>query len=295
MTPPPLPDSSPATVEKVRSGQKMLLWGVLLHVASTVVRLANPSPIILTASGLMGLLAIILSIIGTIRVSSGLRYHIALRIACCVFMIIPLANIVTLLILSREATACLRAAGYQVGLMGADKKVPETADPARPSFAEIKDKVAEVPLAEGSTWRDYFFATFSGPIPKNYGAASGVIMIVPEKITAETDAGISLTVALEYCQKPPFATCRNLTGTLNPLTREFTFSDKTPSDRDNWKLVGRVSENWRVLYLRLSVDSTPSDEFFLIHELTGADFIPDEDTPVHPSPSVSAPRQGNPV
>jgi hypothetical protein len=41
-------------------------------------------------------------------------------ILCVLLMMVPMLNIVTLIVMSRIATARLRKAGYRVGLLGAD-------------------------------------------------------------------------------------------------------------------------------------------------------------------------------
>jgi hypothetical protein len=143
------------------------------------------------------------------------------------------------------------------------------------SFADIRDEILRLPLTNGNSWDHFLFSTFSGPIPKQFEPAAGVIMIAPEEIESEINDEISITGSLEYCQKPPFANLRDIKGKVNLSTREFTFSDSHKRDIGNWTVFGKFSENGRVLYLQLAVDADVSPEFFLLHEDTAADFIPD--------------------
>jgi hypothetical protein len=122
ITPPPIPRSRSSKVESVRSGQQLILLAILLNFSIYALRFVENGSVVVIMSGLIGLAAIILSIIGMLRMTSGLGYHIALRIVFCILMIVPLVNLITLLILNSKATATLRRNGYKVGLLGAEKR-----------------------------------------------------------------------------------------------------------------------------------------------------------------------------
>ena len=129
-TPPPIPRTRSSKIESVRSGQRLILIAILLtfsfNFSSTSIALrlaAGNERAVLILNGLIGLAAIILSIIGLLRMTSGLSYQIALRIIFCILMIIPLLNLITLVILNSKATTTLRNNGYKVGLLGAEKRV----------------------------------------------------------------------------------------------------------------------------------------------------------------------------
>lgn len=120
MTPPPLPTSS--NIENVRSGQKIIIYAILLNIVSFPLRLAFAGdPALNAISALMTLAAIIISIFGLLRLAKGLGYSVILRIVFGVLMILPLISLIVLLVLNAKATAFLRAAGLQVGLLGASK------------------------------------------------------------------------------------------------------------------------------------------------------------------------------
>lgn len=103
-------------IEKVASGQKMIIYAILCHFAGVAV---------LTTLGPYGLIfsvaALTLAIIGFIRLASGLGYSIPVRILLILLMLVPLISLITLLVLNSKATNRLRKAGYRVGFLGASK------------------------------------------------------------------------------------------------------------------------------------------------------------------------------
>jgi len=109
-------------IEKMRSGQKMVIAAIVLNLGSLVFRFAMPSPTLGLITGAVGLVAICISIIGLLRLTGGLKYHIIARVLCCLLMIIPLVNIIILGIINRDATKILKDNGYAVGLFGAKRK-----------------------------------------------------------------------------------------------------------------------------------------------------------------------------
>jgi len=110
-----------AAIENVRSGQKFLIYSILLYVAYVPISVLDRVPALFIVSGLAGLVAFFLSIYGSVNLVSGLGYSISAGILIYFLMIIPLANLITLFILNGRATAFLRAEGLHVGFMGSDK------------------------------------------------------------------------------------------------------------------------------------------------------------------------------
>jgi hypothetical protein len=130
MNPPPIPVASfdPAAIEKIRSGQRFILFSILLNLLVVAIAFLVPRIDFLVAIfGIINLIAIltsvILAIVGIIRLSSGLGYGIAARILMIISMFIPFVSLIVLFILSNKATPLLRSAGYKVGLLGAAPKV----------------------------------------------------------------------------------------------------------------------------------------------------------------------------
>ena len=109
-------DSEKLLIERVASGQKLIIYAILINIIATILQIAvNP------LFGLLGLVSLVMSIIGVIKLATGLGSSLIAKIIYVVLMIIPLINLITLLILNSQATKVLRANGYKVGLMGASK------------------------------------------------------------------------------------------------------------------------------------------------------------------------------
>ncbi len=103
--------------EKVRSGQKLLIYAILLNFVTMALQAAGVP--------LLGLLVVVaalgMSLVGIFRVASGMGSGIVLKILLVILMFVPLVNLITLLLLNSRATKVLREAGYTVGLMGASR------------------------------------------------------------------------------------------------------------------------------------------------------------------------------
>ena len=130
MNPPPIPTapSDVASVEKVRCGQRFILFAILLELLVVAIAFLVPKTESLMAIfGILNTIAlltgVVLAIMGVVRLSSGLGYGIAARIFIIISMFIPLVSLLVLRMLSSKATAVLRSAGYKVGLLGAAPKV----------------------------------------------------------------------------------------------------------------------------------------------------------------------------
>jgi len=110
-------DRNDPRILKVKSGQKMILWAIVLNFVAYGVAMAGVGGVALAL--LVNLVALVISIWGLIRLSSGLGYSVLAIIFLVMAMFVPLVNLITLLIVNSKATNALRAAGYSVGLMGA--------------------------------------------------------------------------------------------------------------------------------------------------------------------------------
>jgi hypothetical protein len=97
-------------------GQKIAIYCILLtFVLNAAVRTkAFPPLIVLFFTFILG----VYSLLGIVRICSGLDKGQGTKIFFMVCAFVPLANIVTLIYLSMKTTRLLRAAGWAVGLMG---------------------------------------------------------------------------------------------------------------------------------------------------------------------------------
>jgi hypothetical protein len=109
-------DTSGANLEMVASGQKMIIYGILAYLSCIGLRFVI-GPLIL----FILLAAMILGIIGSVRLANGMGYPIVVRILVIIALFIPLIGLITLVVLNARATTALRKGGYTVGLLGASR------------------------------------------------------------------------------------------------------------------------------------------------------------------------------
>jgi hypothetical protein len=99
------------------SGQKMVIYSILLNFVLRAVERSNEFP-----QWLLVILSIcvgIYSLVGVVKLCSGLGKGQGLKIFFMVASFFPFANLLSLIYLSRLATKALRAAGWSIGLLGA--------------------------------------------------------------------------------------------------------------------------------------------------------------------------------
>lgn len=98
-------------------GQRLVIYAILLNFLAIALNLSG-NPLI----GLpIGLTALVMSIIGIVRLTRGLGMGTGLMILCLLLLFVPLVNLITLLVLNGKATARLKAGGWKVGFLGASK------------------------------------------------------------------------------------------------------------------------------------------------------------------------------
>ena len=112
--------TTPATVlddlalEKIRSGQRLIMFAILVNIICLWVSTGNQVLYFIAA-----LIPAAMAIVGLMRLASGFKYGWVIKFLLVILQFIPLLNIITLVVLSSRATKALRAAGYKVGLLGA--------------------------------------------------------------------------------------------------------------------------------------------------------------------------------
>jgi hypothetical protein len=114
MSVPPPVTASDASIEDVASGQRMIILAIVLNIAANI--LVREVGLIW---GLIGIAAIVLAIVGLMRLADGLHYSAGAKIGLVILMLIPVVSLITLLIVNVRANRSLREAGYKVGLFGA--------------------------------------------------------------------------------------------------------------------------------------------------------------------------------
>jgi len=103
-------------IEDVAAGQRLVIIAVLLNIGTYVVM-----AIVGDIGSLLAIAAIIVGIIGLLRLGTGLGYSMLTKVVLCILLFVPLIGLIMLLIVNTSATKQLREAGYKVGLLGASK------------------------------------------------------------------------------------------------------------------------------------------------------------------------------
>ena len=104
--------------EQVRSGQKLAIWAILLNLIS-IPFLLVPEGALVRAP--LVLVAIVLAVLGIVRMSRALGINLIIIVLMAMAMVIPMVGLVVLLVINAKATRYLRDHGYTVGMFGANK------------------------------------------------------------------------------------------------------------------------------------------------------------------------------
>lgn len=103
-----------SSAEELASGQRLVILAVVLNFAAVLLRFA-----IGDLAAVVAVAAVVSAIVGLVKVGSGFGYSVGLRVLLIILILIPLVGLVTLLVLNAKVTRALKAAGYEVGLLGA--------------------------------------------------------------------------------------------------------------------------------------------------------------------------------
>jgi hypothetical protein len=105
-------------MNRVASGQRLLIAALIASLVAASVR-TGLSPI---AGALLGFIATAVSIVGVLRIDGGLEGSVLSRILYVIAMLLPLVSLIIMFTLNRRAMKALRAAGYDVGFLGAKQR-----------------------------------------------------------------------------------------------------------------------------------------------------------------------------
>jgi len=105
------------TLEKIRSGQRLLIFAILVNLAAVGVRTSHPAAFLMIA-----LVAFFMAVVGLLRLMSGLEYSTPGKVGMFVLQFVPLINLISLIVICTQATKILRAAGFEVGFLGASAR-----------------------------------------------------------------------------------------------------------------------------------------------------------------------------
>jgi hypothetical protein len=110
------PVEASAEIERVMSGQKLVIYSVLANLGAVLLQGFLGAP-----GFLITLAALAFSLYGVLRLAGGLGMRLASKVLLAMLMFLPLINLITLLVVNARATRVLRDAGYKVGLLGASR------------------------------------------------------------------------------------------------------------------------------------------------------------------------------
>ena len=111
-------------VKKIATGQKLIIYAIFIHMLLITINIVlvrygiieSTIYIVIVAGRFFALL---LSIIGVIKLTSALGNSIIMKIIFIILLFLPLINLIVLLLLNSRATRKVQEAGYKVGLFGA--------------------------------------------------------------------------------------------------------------------------------------------------------------------------------
>lgn len=106
-------------LNRVASGQRLVIFALLGSIAAVAIQMA-----VSDIGIILSLAASVVAIVGIVRLAGGLGSSVIGRVVYAVLMIVPLVNLIVMVILSSRATKALRAAGYEVGFLGARQREP---------------------------------------------------------------------------------------------------------------------------------------------------------------------------
>ena len=101
------------TFKHLSQGQKMAIYAIVIYFIGGV-----SATFIGGIAGLLIIFALILALIGLVRILLGSTIGLVSKILLFIAMFIPIINLLALARINYIATKELRAAGYKVGLLG---------------------------------------------------------------------------------------------------------------------------------------------------------------------------------
>lgn len=94
----------------------MIICAIALYLLAGTLRVATAEPAVFVPAAIV---CLVVGMTGLLRLMSGLAFSPEARVLLAGVMLVPLAGLLMLALVSERATKTLRAAGYEVGLLGA--------------------------------------------------------------------------------------------------------------------------------------------------------------------------------
>jgi hypothetical protein len=115
------------TAREISKGQKMLIYAFLLNLMVMAALLLAPELGVPASAGVwmvagswvLRIATVIVGFFGIFKIAGELGWSGLVKVILFVLLLIPIANLFTLLVVNAQATSFLKKAGYKVGLAGA--------------------------------------------------------------------------------------------------------------------------------------------------------------------------------
>jgi sorbitol-specific phosphotransferase system component IIC len=105
------------SLDQVASGQKLIIYSILLSFASMAANTAFPPALVFA----LVLVTAVMSIVGAVRLCNGMGFSTLSKVLIIIGLLLPIVSLFVLVTLSIRATGRLKEAGYKVGLLGAKR------------------------------------------------------------------------------------------------------------------------------------------------------------------------------
>lgn len=112
----PLNAEDPGAIQKLLSGRMLMAVSIILLLVNFLASLFEGNSFAALISIVSVLAAIVIGITAYLRVSTVLQHEITTRIVVSILMVLPLANLITLIILLVKISGHLKSAGCQAGI-----------------------------------------------------------------------------------------------------------------------------------------------------------------------------------
>lgn len=111
-----LAQTADGNIDEVAAGQKLVIFAILGYFVAVFSQILIGSMAIVIALAAFGL-----ALAGIFKLGSGMGFSTLNKAICVLLMFVPLVGLLMLLVLNSKATSRLRAAGYTVGFLGAQR------------------------------------------------------------------------------------------------------------------------------------------------------------------------------
>jgi hypothetical protein len=115
----PLNPEDPGAIQKLLSGRMLMAVSIILLAVNFLAGFFQGNSFADLISIVSMLTAIVIGIVAYLRISTVLQHEISTRIVVSILIALPLANLITLIVLAVKISGYLKSVGCQAGIFGA--------------------------------------------------------------------------------------------------------------------------------------------------------------------------------